>query len=441
MAVDRNLFLYDLAVVAIMKNEGSYAKEWLDYHLLAGVNHFYIYDNESPDNLKEVLQPYIEKNIVTYIFYPGKARQYEAYNDAAKNFRFSCRYMAFIDADEFIFPQKNQSIVEVLDEVLSDKPNAGGLGINNFYFGSNYQEKADLTRGVLERFTRRNSVEDTPLLNDVHVGVAQIKTITIPRKIDYFYNPHFAHYYENFTAINSNGVPIATYSSYPPTVEKIVMNHYRDKSHEEYFKNKVQRGTADAVFNIYKEDGYSHDTSANEVFDDSILKYRDERKIFYGVNEENFLGFFAEKNKINNDKLFNVLMQNLSPLFAKNIPREFLLGKMETFLTCRAASVYLRENIMNENAGNFFEEMSLQAIYFTMTTEVSLPDIRLLIDELPKILKLKYPVVKDIRKGLEQIIPQILNMYRVYDPMAWKKFVNLKYLLEMLQIFDEDEKK
>ena len=50
MSVDKNLFLYDLAFVSIMKDEGSYIKEWLDYHLLAGVNHFFIYDNESEDN-------------------------------------------------------------------------------------------------------------------------------------------------------------------------------------------------------------------------------------------------------------------------------------------------------------------------------------------------------------------------------------------------------
>ena len=60
MAVDKDLFLYDLAVVAIMKNAGPYIKEWLDYHLLAGVEHFFIYDNDSLDNMKEVLQPYIE---------------------------------------------------------------------------------------------------------------------------------------------------------------------------------------------------------------------------------------------------------------------------------------------------------------------------------------------------------------------------------------------
>lgn len=165
MSVDKNLFLYNLSVVSIMKNEAPYVKEWLDYHLLAGVEHFYIYDNESPDNLKEVLQPYIEKNIVTYIFYPGSARQMEAYNNAIKNFRFFSRYMAFIDGDEFIFPKSDKNIVEVADEILSDKTKAGGLAVNIFAYGSNFQETADYSRGVLERFTRRAETDWTPPLD------------------------------------------------------------------------------------------------------------------------------------------------------------------------------------------------------------------------------------------------------------------------------------
>lgn len=103
--VDQNLFLHDLAVVAIMKNEGPYLKEWLDYHLLAGVDHFYIYDNDSPDNQREVAAPYDKAGLVDYISAPGKLMQFPVYNDAVKRFKFHCRYMSFIDGDEFIFPK------------------------------------------------------------------------------------------------------------------------------------------------------------------------------------------------------------------------------------------------------------------------------------------------------------------------------------------------
>ena len=79
--MDSSLFKYELAIVAILKNEAPYIKEWIDYHLLAGVDHFYLYDNESEDNLKEILQPYIDINIVDYEFFPGKCAQMLVYNE------------------------------------------------------------------------------------------------------------------------------------------------------------------------------------------------------------------------------------------------------------------------------------------------------------------------------------------------------------------------
>ncbi len=105
--VDRNLFLYDLAIVAIFKDEGKYLREWLDYHLLAGVEHFYLYNNDSSDDYKEILAPYVEANLVTLTDFPGKAMQYPAYEDAINKYRFESRYLAFIDLDEFIFPKNN----------------------------------------------------------------------------------------------------------------------------------------------------------------------------------------------------------------------------------------------------------------------------------------------------------------------------------------------
>ena len=103
--IDKNLFPYDLAVVAILKNEAPYLKEWLDYHLLAGVDHFYLYDNDSPDNQAEVAEPYIEAGLVDYFYLPGQKMQLPAYNDALKKFKFQSRYMAFIDCDEFVYPK------------------------------------------------------------------------------------------------------------------------------------------------------------------------------------------------------------------------------------------------------------------------------------------------------------------------------------------------
>lgn len=41
-----------------MKNEKPYLKEWLEYHLLQGVEHFYLCDNGSTDGTDAYLEPY-----------------------------------------------------------------------------------------------------------------------------------------------------------------------------------------------------------------------------------------------------------------------------------------------------------------------------------------------------------------------------------------------
>ena len=49
-----------LSLCAIVKNEAPYLPEWIEFYKLVGVEKFYIYDNDSTDNTKEVLKPYIE---------------------------------------------------------------------------------------------------------------------------------------------------------------------------------------------------------------------------------------------------------------------------------------------------------------------------------------------------------------------------------------------
>ena len=428
MAVDKNLFLYDLAVVAIMKNEAPYVKEWLDYHLLAGVEHFYIFDNESPDNLKEILQPYVDAGIVTYIFYPGKARQYEAYNEAIQKYKFFCRYIAFIDADEFIFPQSNKSIVEVTDEILADKPKAGGLATNIYYFGSNNLETADYSKGVLERFTRRAPIDWIPLISNKSLpgGTAHVSTITIPRKVHHFGNPHYAYYFEGFFAVNSEGGRVQTYYNNPPIVDKIVMNHYSVKSKEEYL-TKIARGTADNKNNIYNQQRFERDDH-NEVFDDSILKYRDARQKLP-----------LETDNAKKQRLYTALLKNVSPTFGKNPNKKIFEGKMETFLTCLKVASYLRENLLNETVGKFFEEVTLDAVNKTLKTAISPADLRLLIFELPNILKMNYPAVENIRQSCIKLIPKFMDKFRTPIAGDWQEFIKLQYLLEMLKTFEPNE--
>ena len=393
-AVDKNLFLHDLAVVAILKNEAPYLKEWLDYHLAAGVDHFYLYDNDSPDNLREVVAPYVKAGFVNYINAAGKFMQMQTYNDAANRFKFQSRYMAFIDGDEFIYPKTNRNIVEVVDEILSHNASAAGLAVNWQCFGSNGQETADTSRGVLERFTRRAPKD----WGSSEIGNAHVKTIANPRMIHYLNIPHFAYYFDGVFAVNENGGKVKEAFNYPVTAEKIVLNHYRVKSREEYAK-KVSRGAAD--HNTYDMKNFEHD-DRNEEFDDGILKYRAERMKTYQPPDKSHA----------DERLFNALTKNLSPTLVPSTPKDFYRRKMETFLTCRAVAAYLQTKLTDTAAAKDLEEAVLKAILRSIYPGMTLADARLFLRKLPNLLNLSYPAVKDIRKAALYIIPQMMRVMR-----------------------------
>jgi len=110
-------YVPQLSVVAIMKNEAAYVREWIEYHKLIGVEKFFLYDNGSTDNTKEILEPYIKSGIVEYVFFPGVQKQRAAYDDCITHHRMDTVWLAVIDLDEFIVPVKFNNALELLKTI------------------------------------------------------------------------------------------------------------------------------------------------------------------------------------------------------------------------------------------------------------------------------------------------------------------------------------
>ena len=104
---------------------------------------------------------------------------------------------------------------------------------------------------------------------------------------------------------------------------------------------------------------------------------------------------------------------------------------METFLTCREVAAYLQTKLPDDVPLKFFEEASLKAILKTFGG-LNLAEARLLIRELPKLLRLPYPVVKDLRNAILQIIPQLMNVMRLN--IMFKDYVELDYIQDLLEL-------
>ena len=256
-------FDYNLAIVAIVKNEGAYIKEWLAYHKLIGVEKVFLYDNNSTDNLDIIVKPYIEEGFVKYERFPGEGMQLKAYNDAINHYGKSVRYMAIIDCDEFLVP-KSGELLPVINKLFQKYPCAGGIGASWCVYGSSGKEKAE-DGFVVERFTKRGIKGDFP---SVHY-----KTIINPRLVKEYVNPHFPIYKHGAYTVSPDGRRLYAMYNYDVCFDEIVCNHYFCKSKEEFIK-KVSRGLADkpgvfrdmSIFDIYDK---------NDVEDTTMLKYID----------------------------------------------------------------------------------------------------------------------------------------------------------------------
>lgn len=271
---------YNLSIVAIIKNE-MYMREWIEYHHMIGVSHFYIYDNESTNHLKEELKEYMDMGIVTYHYFPGSLVQHKAYNHAVENYQFETKYMAIIDADEYIVPMQDALVPDIVEQIFKDYESvvfkesefAGGVGINWREYGtSHHKEKQD---GLcIENYMYR-AADD--YFQNVH-----IKTIFIPRVITNIANPHFPYMEEGWRNISENGSMIPHSYFYDSMCKKLRINHYFCKSEEE-FMQKLKRGWPDRVHEelaktrIDKEMNLAINT-CNEIYDPIMEKYIPELK-------------------------------------------------------------------------------------------------------------------------------------------------------------------
>lgn len=79
-------YKYNVAICAIFLNEGPYIREWIEFHRIVGVEHFYLYNNMSVDNYKCILERYIAEGIVTLIEWDVPHGQISAYKNCIKRF-------------------------------------------------------------------------------------------------------------------------------------------------------------------------------------------------------------------------------------------------------------------------------------------------------------------------------------------------------------------
>ncbi|MGB7894786.1 MAG: FkbM family methyltransferase [Microcoleus sp.] len=245
-----------LSVCTILKNEAPYLIEWLEFHKIAGVERFYLYDNNSTDNPFEIVQPYIESGEVIWHDWPLIPGQLPAYEHCLENYRQGSEWIAFIDLDEFLFPTEKDDLKEVLEE-FDDCP---AVAVNWLVFGSSGHKTRP--EGLqIENFTKRG-------VNDWEIN-KHIKSIVRPVEAMRPLSPHDFTYLNDRVAATESKKPIVGPWSTTNSVQKLRINHYTTRSLQES-KEKMFRGIADA---LVPRPWMFDTTDRNEVEDLTIQRF------------------------------------------------------------------------------------------------------------------------------------------------------------------------
>ncbi|MGA8164942.1 MAG: glycosyltransferase family 92 protein [Waddliaceae bacterium] len=229
---------HQLSICAIFQNEAPYFKEWIEFHKLQGVEHFYLYNNNSSDAYKKLLLPYLHSKIVTLIEWPytyeqGNTKEWikiqrSAYLHCLKKYGARTKWLAAIDADEFLFCPNG----ELLTSFLKRYQQYGGVCANWLLFGTSHIEQVPPQTLMIEMLTMCSAPN-----NPRNV---RVKSIVQPKCVKDCDTAHSFVYKEGFFAVGADGNKIVGGNSPYVSHDKIRINHYWTRTEKHFREKKIK---------------------------------------------------------------------------------------------------------------------------------------------------------------------------------------------------------
>lgn len=282
LIIPLNLFCEQpLAVCLIFQNDAPYLREWIEFHRIQGVSHFYLYNNNSEDNYKEILKPYENRGVVTLIEWDkeheeGNGREWNkiqtgAYNHCLEKFGKNYSWIAFIDSDEFLYCTSGEKLPSFLEKYKK----YGGLCVNWQMFGTSSVYNIPKGHLMIELLTRCAKWDGPHNFS--------YKSIVQPKYVDRCPNPHFCRYIGTQYAVNPDLIPITDQISPYVCVDQIRINHYWTRTEGYLREYKIPKRV-----HMYKDDEkvlLDWAEAFNEVSDNTIQQFVSQLKWRMNLNE------------------------------------------------------------------------------------------------------------------------------------------------------------
>uniref|UniRef100_A0A803MBR4 Glycosyltransferase family 92 protein n=2 Tax=Chenopodium quinoa TaxID=63459 RepID=A0A803MBR4_CHEQI len=189
----RSKLKYKLCACTMVWNQAAFIREWVMYHTWLGVERWFVYDNNSDDGLKDVIDELNAENYdVNRHTWPWIKSQEAGFSHCLLRARDQCQWVAFFDVDEFYNfpppkPRQNSTIVyrgpnalqKVVEHVSARQRTVGEIRTDCHNFGPSGLKKTP-AEGLMLGYTcrlkglerhksivRPDAVDDS-LLNQVH---------------------------------------------------------------------------------------------------------------------------------------------------------------------------------------------------------------------------------------------------------------------------------
>jgi len=260
-----------LAICAIFRDEAPFMKEWIEYHLLMGASHFYLYNNLSQDNYEEILTPYLASGVVELFDVPfdpyanveeGKIHNFNeaqtcCYNHALKLANRVNKWLAVIDTDEFICPVVDQTVTEALNRYEY----ANGLVVYWQNYGTSNVWDLEPGELMIEKLLYKEPLRNVALFKSIvrpDVAVCLDPHLAVPKK-----GPFIAPNHQSFS--HTPGFTVLP-------IDHIRINHYTFRTASFYHQFKLPRrarwGDCPNAEEIQQRIDYH-----NTVFDPIMLRF------------------------------------------------------------------------------------------------------------------------------------------------------------------------
>lgn len=219
-----------LTLVAIIRNQEHYVREWLAHHRSVGFERFVIALHKCTDGTEKAIHSMpFSKDVFIYKYEDEQYVQMRAYSEMCGRFRNSTEWIAVLDSDEYLFGVQESD----LKVFLREYEDYGALLVHNHEFGSSNHVLRPQNISI-EAFVYR--------AHDDHWMHKQIKSIFRTKYYEWFHSPHCIQTSKDMAREDHSIITVdhihskCEIKTYKPVFSKIRYNHYHVRSMEDWIE-------------------------------------------------------------------------------------------------------------------------------------------------------------------------------------------------------------